>query len=167
MGKATFSASTMTPQEIPGSWKLFTDGGCRVNPGGLGGWGAVLIPPNSDTPRARLSGVDPTTTNNRMEMMALINGLREVPAGESVTIFTDSQYLIWAVQDWPVASRKSKEKAKNKDLLEQISNCLDRLGTSRCVWVKGHSGDRWNEECDKLANREMDLWESRFADGYP
>lgn len=158
---------TIEAQAIPGSWKLFTDGGCRVNPVGLGGWAAILIPPNSDTPHKRLSGVDPATTNNRMEMMALINGLREIPLGESVTVFTDSKYLIWAVEDWPKASRKSREKAKNRDLLEKISDGLDRLGMSWCVWVKGHSGNRWNEECDRQANREMDRWDNLLADGYP
>lgn len=138
-----------------------------MNPGGLGGWAAILIPPYSETPLFRLSGADPKTTNNRMEMVALINALCRLTTGSPVTLFTDSQYLIWAVEDWPNASGKSKRKAKNPDLLEKIASECDRMGSVRCVWVRGHSGDKYNEECDQLVNREMDLWDNRFAQGYP
>lgn len=161
------TGDTGNNRESHSDWRIYTDGGCRVNPGGLGGWAAIVIPPYSETPLFRLSGADPRTTNNRMEMMALINGLCRLATGSAVTLFTDSKYLIWAVEDWPSASGKSQRKAKNQDLLAKISSECDRMGAVRCVWVKGHSGDKYNEECDELVNREMDLWDSRFAGGYP
>lgn len=153
-------------QEASWKWKIYTDGGCRGNPGGVGGWAAIIIPPHPDAPPIRRSGVDPSTTNNRMEMMALINALGIVNGGAEVTLFTDSKYLIWAVEEWPLGTARAQAKAKNPDLLKKIASLASRISIE-CVWVKGHSGNPFNEECDRMANREMDQWENRFADGYP
>lgn len=102
-----------------------------------------------------------------MEMMALINALGIVNAGAEVILFTDSKYLIWAVEEWPLGSAKAQAKAKNLDLLRKIASLKAYARGIECVWVKGHSGNHFNEECDRMANREMDQWENRFADGYP
>jgi len=137
--------------------EMFTDGACRGNPG-PGGWGVVML--DGDAAH-EISGSEALTTNNRMELMAAIEGLRQVNPGTVVSVHTDSQYVKNGIQSW-VSNWKangwrtaSKQPVKNKDLWLQ----LDALSRDREVqwhWVKGHSGHPQNERADALANRAID-----------
>ena len=123
---------------------IYTDGSCLNNPG-PGGWGAVLL--SEDGEPSRLSGHEPDTTNNRMELTAAIKGLEAVPAGAPVALYSDSSYLVNTM------TRNWKRRA-NQDLWAR----LDALANQRHVtwnWVRGHAGDRWNEEADRLASSAM------------
>ncbi len=134
---------------------IYTDGACLGNPG-PGGYGTVLL---CEQKRQELSGGFRLTTNNRMEMMAAIVGLAKLKAKSSVTLYTDSQYLVnaitqgwakkWQKNNW---QRNSKEKAKNPDLWEDILNLCTQHEVN-FQWVKGHAGNRENEYCDRLAVR--------------
>lgn len=132
---------------------LYTDGACLGNPG-VGGYGIVLI--YSDH-RKELSGGFRLTTNNRMEMMAAIVGLKALKQPCAVTLYTDSRYLVdamtqgwakkWQANHW---QRNAKEKAKNPDLW-QILLELAEIHQIDFKWVKGHAGNLENENCDRLA----------------
>ena len=120
---------------------IHTDGACRGNPG-PGGWGAVI---EQNGGQVKLSGSEPQTTNNRMEMTAVIKGLEAVDASAKVLISSDSTYVINTMT-------KGWKRKANHDLWEQ----LDRLAGSRNVswrWVRGHNGDRGNELADALATK--------------
>lgn len=121
---------------------IHTDGACKGNPG-PGGWGAVI---EQNGGQVKLSGSEPQTTNNRMEMTAVIKGLEAVDASANVLISSDSTYVINTMT-------KGWKRKANQDLWDQ----LDRLGESRNVswrWVRGHNGDRGNELADALATKE-------------
>lgn len=137
--------------------EIFTDGACRGNPG-PGGWGALLrFNGNEKT----LHGGEAETTNNRMELMAAIEGLKALKEPCSVVLTTDSQYVRkgitewlanWKARGWKTASKKP---VKNVDLWQ----ALDTLNNQHDVewrWVKGHSGHRENEIADQLANQGID-----------
>ena len=136
---------------------IYTDGACRGNPG-PGGWGALLM----FNGRVReISGAETATTNNRMELLAVINALRALKRSVRARIFTDSQYVRlgitewlagWKARGWRTADRKP---VKNQDLWQQ----LDELAAGHELewhWVKGHSGVPGNERCDQLANSAID-----------
>ena len=137
---------------------IHTDGACRGNPG-PGGWGALLTWKGAE--QKELSGAEPATTNNRMELTGAIMGLAALTRPTVATVLTDSQYVIkgitewlpsWKARGWRTADRKP---VKNQDLWEE----LDRLaGQHRLTWqwVKGHSGDPGNERVDRLANLAID-----------
>tara|TARA_B100001146_G_scaffold211053_1_gene209368 strand:+ start:813 stop:1214 length:402 start_codon:yes stop_codon:yes gene_type:complete len=121
---------------------IHTDGACKGNPG-PGGWGAVI---EQNGGQVKLSGSEPQTTNNRMEMTAVIKGLEAVDASANVLISSDSTYVINTMT-------KGWKRKANQDLWDQ----LDRLVQSRNVswrWVRGHNGDRGNELADALATKE-------------
>ena len=133
---------------------IYTDGACLGNPG-PGGYGAVLLDGGH---RKELSGGFRLTTNNRMEIMAVIKGLEELQEPCSVSLYSDSQYVVnaiskgwakrWKANGW---KRNSKgEKALNPDLWDKM---LDLCGKHEVTfkWVKGHSGNKENERCDSLA----------------
>lgn len=133
--------------------QLYTDGACSGNPG-PGGWGCVLISGN----QARMmSGFEPATTNNRMELMGVISGLEALKRPTSVHIVTDSTYVKnaftegwlegWQRNGWRTSS---KEPVKNQDLWLRMCH-LQRLHSLSWEWVKGHAGHPLNELCDKLA----------------
>ena len=134
---------------------IYTDGGCIDNPG-PGGYGVVLL---FGDRRKELSGGFRRTTNNRMEMMAALTGLRALKFPCDVTLLTDSQYLQkgmtlgwakkWRAKGW---MRNAKEKASNADLWEQL---LDVSAQHKIEfrWVKGHAGNTENERCDELSTR--------------
>ena len=120
---------------------IHTDGACKGNPG-PGGWGTVI---EQNGNQQKLSGSEPQTTNNRMEMTAVIKGLEAVDASAKVLISSDSTYVINTMT-------KGWKRKANHDLWEQ----LDRLAGSRNVswrWVRGHNGDRGNELADALATK--------------
>ena len=140
---------------------VYTDGSCLRNPDGPGGYAAVIVETKSGTAR-ELSGGEPSTTNNRMELRAGIEALRTLPPDAVVDFYTDSQYMKnaftkywlrnWKLRGWVTATG---EPVKNQDLwraLDEEFHCR----TVRFHWVKGHAGNRWNERCDALARGEAE-----------
>jgi ribonuclease HI len=137
--------------------EIFTDGACRGNPG-PGGWGALLR--YGDNERT-LCGGEHETTNNRMELMAVIQGLSALQRACEVTVTSDSIYVLKGIQEWMPNWKKrgwktaSKKPVKNVDLWQQLDKLVD-LHTIDWQWVKGHSGHTENEIADQLANRGID-----------
>ena len=132
---------------------VFTDGACQGNPG-PGGWGAIL---RYNGVEKELSGGDPETTNNRMELMAVISALEALKEPCEVTLCSDSQYVCNAIsKGWARSWKKNgwrrgnKEPALNPDLWELLLQQLDRHHVT-VNWVKGHAGHPENERCDRLA----------------
>jgi ribonuclease HI len=132
---------------------MHTDGSCLGNPG-PGGYGIVL---NYGKERKELSGGFSLTTNNRMELTAAITGLRALKTKCAVTLYTDSQYLVnainngwakkWQAKGW---MRTKSEKALNADLWEELLALCERQDV-HFIWIRGHSGHPENERCDRLA----------------
>jgi ribonuclease HI len=142
----------LTRQPGADAVQLFTDGACSGNPG-PGGWGAIL---RSGTHEIELSGGEPATTNNRMELTAVIAGLRKLKRGVSVAIHTDSRYVMdgaakwlagWKAKGWKTADKKP---VKNEDLWRALDAEMARHEI-RWHWVRGHSGHPENERADLLA----------------
>ncbi len=135
---------------------MFTDGACSGNPG-PGGFGTIL---RCNGVEKELSGGEPETTNNRMELMAVITGLKALKRSCDVTIYTDSQYVAnginngwaesWKRNGWRKADKKP---ALNPELWDELLTELDKH-KYEIVWVKGHAGHPENERCDKLAVAE-------------
>ena len=137
--------------------KIYTDGACRGNPG-PGGWGALILKDNEEI---KLNGGQNDTTNNQMELTAVIKALDFFSESTEIEIFTDSKYVMdgiteyikkWKVNGWKTASKKP---VKNSDLWKQ----LDELSVQHSIrwnWVKGHSGHRENDIADELANLGID-----------
>ena len=137
--------------------EIFTDGACRGNPG-PGGWGALLR--YGDNERS-LCGGEHETTNNRMELMAVIKGLSALQRSCEVTVTSDSTYVLKGIQEWMPNWKKkgwktaSKKPVKNVDLWQQLDELVE-LHTIDWQWVKGHSGHAEDEIADQLANRGID-----------
>ena len=141
----------MTEQECV---EIYTDGACKGNPG-VGGWGALL---RMGAHQRELFGGEASTTNNRMELMAVIRALEALKRKVKVRVYTDSKYVqqgisTW-IHDWKRRGWRTSSKApvKNEDLWRE----LDRLAAEHEIewqWVKGHSGHDGNEAADRLANR--------------
>jgi ribonuclease HI len=137
--------------------ELFTDGACSGNPG-PGGWAAILR--MGDRER-ELSGGEPATTNNRMELMGVISGLEALKRPCTVTINTDSKYVLdgaskwihgWKKNGWRTADKKP---VKNVELWQRL-DAAQKPHKLRWVWVKGHSGHVENERADELARLEVE-----------
>ena len=136
---------------------IYTDGACSGNPG-PGGWGAILV---YGPHEKEISGGSERTTNNRMELTAVIEALRLLKEPCSVTLTTDSKYVADSIEKGWVRSWKSKgwrkgdgSPALNPDLWEDALKLLDNH-TVEVVWVKGHAGHPYNERCDKLATSSI------------
>jgi len=133
---------------------MYTDGACSGNPG-PGGWGAVLM---SGKHRKELFGGERETTNNRMEMMAVIRGAEAIKRGNSIDIYTDSKYVMQGMTEWVEGWKKrgwktaSKQPVKNVDLWQRLEQALERHQVN-WHWVKGHSGVAENERADELARQ--------------
>jgi len=131
---------------------IFTDGACSGNPG-PGGWAAIL---RSGHHEKELSGGEKATTNNRMELMAVIQGLKALKNGGAVTIHTDSRYVMDGASKWILGWKKKgwktadKKPVKNEDLWRMLDDEMARHQI-RWVWVAGHSGHPENERADQLA----------------
>lgn len=137
--------------------EIYTDGACRGNPG-PGGWGATL---EMGEHFRELSGAEAMTTNNRMELMAVISALEALKRPVPIKLYTDSEYVrrgitewlkSWKARGWKTADRKP---VKNQDLWER----LDAIASRHDIewhWVKGHSGVPGNERVDRLANAAID-----------
>jgi ribonuclease HI len=137
---------------------IYTDGACRGNPG-RGGWGAILVYGSKEK---ELSGGDPMTTNNRMELMAAIAAMEALREPCDITLTSDSKYLTDAInQGWLESWKKrnwvksDKAPVLNVDLWQRIDALLQRH-TVRFVWVHGHQGHAYNERCDVLATTFAD-----------
>lgn len=135
---------------------IYTDGACSGNPG-KGGWGAVLVYGNNEK---ELSGGNPNTTNNRMELTAVIEALKALKEPCSVKLTTDSKYVCDAVnQRWVYGWKKNgwkksdKKPALNVDLWQELLPLLE-IHNVEFIWVKGHNGHKYNERCDTLAVNE-------------
>jgi len=133
---------------------LYTDGACAGNPG-PGGWAFILRHRPSDSERES-SGGEKLTTNNRMELMAVIEGLTALKKPTSVDLFSDSQYVLNGLETWMAGWKKNgwktkaKEPVKNKDLWERL-DALKSTHEVRFHWVRGHNEHPENERCDELA----------------
>ena len=133
--------------------EIFTDGACSGNPG-PGGWGTIL---RYNGVEKELSGGEANTTNNRMELSAVINGLKALKKPCEVTLYSDSQYVCnalklgwakkWRSQGW---MRNKKDPALNPELWSELLDLCDKHQLE-IVWVKGHAGHPENERCDRLA----------------
>lgn len=137
---------------------IYTDGSCLRNPDGPGGWAAVACEVATGEV-TELSGGNPSTTNNRMELLAAIKALEFAPAGTKVALYTDSQYLKNGITKWVAAwKRRGWKKADGQPVLNQSYWIeLDKLYAVHDVtfhWVKGHVGVALNERCDQLAKAE-------------
>jgi len=135
---------------------IYTDGACLGNPG-PGGWGAIIISKNDS--KKIIKGGTKNTTNNRMELMAVIEALDEIKENCKIKIFTDSKYVINGIESWIENWKKNnwvtsnKKKVKNVDLWTKLDNV--RVGKIiSWEWVKGHSGIELNEEVDILAKKQ-------------
>lgn len=133
--------------------EVFTDGACKGNPG-PGGWGAIL---RMGKHEKELSGSDPATTNNRMEMTAAIKGLNALIEPCDVVLHTDSRYVIDGITKWVHGWKKkgwinaSKQPVRNSDLWHDLIEAAQPHNVD-WVWVKGHDGHPENERADKLAS---------------
>lgn len=136
---------------------VYTDGACRGNPG-PGGWGVLL---RYGTHEKTLSGYEPHTTNNRMELTAVIEGLKALTRSLDIVVVTDSQYVRQGMLEWLPRWKERgwrnsrKEPVKNQDLWQ----ALDAQASTHNItweWVKGHSGHPENEQADALANAAID-----------
>jgi len=149
------SADCLSDDEsLDGALVIYTDGACSGNPG-PGGWGVVMF---HGSKQKELKGGDPDTTNNRMEMQAVIEALKAIKKGWSgkTVLFSDSTYVLKGLQEWMPGWKKrgwktaAKKPVKNVDLWQE----LDELASAREIdwrWVKGHAGDFGNERADALA----------------
>ena len=136
---------------------IYTDGACRGNPG-PGGWGAVL---GFQAQRKTLKGYDPETTNNRMELTAVIEALRALNRPCEIEVNTDSKYVMQGINEWMLNWKRNgwktaaKKPVKNVDLWQQLDDEVERHDVD-WRWVKGHSGVEGNELADQLANLAID-----------
>ena len=137
---------------------IYTDGSCLTNPGN-GGWAAII---NDEKEIRKISGSEKNTTNNRMELLAPINALKDMKPGVEIKIYTDSQYVkngitewinTWLANNWKTSK---KEDVKNKDLWIELYN-LNKSLNVQWNWVKAHDGNPMNEEVDLLAKKAANL----------
>ncbi len=143
---------------------IWTDGACKGNPG-WGGWGALL---KQGAHEKTLCGGEPNTTNNRMELMAVIQALAALKRRCTVVVHTDSQYVQKGMTEW-IANWKrrgwrtaDKKPVKNADLWQMLDELVGKHDLS-WQWVKGHAGDPGNERADALANQGVEVAQSRKA----
>ena len=134
---------------------VFTDGGASPNPG-PGGWGAVYVV--DDEIVAEAYGHEEHTTNNRMELTALLAALDLVPEGTAATVYSDSNLAVRTINEWAEGWERRGWKRKtgpveNLDLVKKVYTGFKRRPELRLQWIKAHAGSRWNEYADALANR--------------
>jgi|TARA_B110000196_G_C21080460_1_gene632205 ribonuclease HI len=137
---------------------IYSDGACKGNPG-PGGWGALIIEGDN---KNEIFGGEANTTNNRMEILAVIMALKAINTISEITVFTDSTYVQkgisewidkWKINGWKTSNKKE---VKNKDLWVQLDSLTAQLKIN-WVWVKGHSGHSENDRADYLANQGVGM----------
>jgi ribonuclease HI len=152
MNLSLFDAEPTATPKPASPTLIWCDGACSGNPG-AGGWGSII---EENGARRELSGGRTHTTNNQMELQALIEALRAVPEGQTVHIVTDSEYVTkgitqwmrgWMRNGWKTAS---KQPVKNKEQWQEIHQLL-QARPYKIEWVRGHNGHAENERCDELA----------------
>lgn len=134
---------------------VFTDGSATPNPG-PGGWAAVLVAGGAVV--AERSGADPDTTNNRMELTALLEGIELVPEGTAAVLYSDSQLAVRTVNEWAPGWeargwRRARGPVENLDLVRPLVERLRERPELEVRWIRAHVGHRWNEYADRLASR--------------
>ena len=150
----------LTPQEVLARYSagpdtgVFTDGSCEGNPG-PGGWGFVWV--EAGEVRLERWGTDPGTTNNRMELTALIEAFRALPEDAEVTVYSDSQLCVNTINQWAAGweRRGWKRKTgpiKNLDLVQRLYALAQKKNGITLKWIKAHDGSKWNEYADALAS---------------
>jgi len=132
---------------------VFTDGSATPNPG-IGGWAAVYV--IDDQVVAEMNGGHPATTNNRMELTALMRGVELVPAGVPTTLYSDSQLAVRTVTEWAPAWeargwRRARGPVENLDLVQPLFELVRSRPELTLTWIRAHVGHRWNEYADRLA----------------
>jgi len=133
---------------------IYSDGACKGNPG-AGGWGALLV---TDGHRKEICGGEANTTNNRMEMTAVIRALESLKRPSTVEVHTDSQYVQKGISEWMAGWKRRNwrtadgKPVKNQDLWLQL-DALSQLHRIEWKWVRGHAGHPENERADELANQ--------------
>lgn len=136
--------------------KIYTDGACSGNPG-KGGWGAILLYQDKEK---TINGFDPETTNNRMELIAVIEALKIIKKNIKIEIYTDSNYVKDGITKWIFSWKKNgwknskKQVVKNADLWQELDLLVQKYNVE-FFWVKGHNGDKYNEIADELARRAI------------
>ena len=136
---------------------IYTDGACSGNPG-KGGWAAVII---EDENEKTISGSEMLTTNNRMELLAVIKALEIIKQKADVVIYTDSTYVQKGITEWIHSWKRNQWKNSSKKIIKNIDlwQRLDELASGHVIewlWVKGHAGHDGNEKADQLANQGVD-----------
>jgi ribonuclease HI len=133
--------------------EIYTDGGCDPNPG-PGGWAALII---TEGKRLEISGAEPKSTNNRMELTAAIMGLKAIKKPSRITVYTDSQYVQKGIEEWMPKWlarhwRGTNGPVANRDLWEELLKAKEMHQVSWC-WLRGHAGDVNNERVDYLTRK--------------
>ncbi len=142
---------------MSGTVDIFTDGACSGNPG-PGGWGAIL---RANGTEKEIFGGEPATTNNRMEMMAVIEALRALKRPVAARVHTDSQYVMKGITEWIHGWKRrgwktaGKEAVKNEDLWRTLDELAGQHQVE-WIWVRGHAGHPENERADALARRGVE-----------
>ncbi|MBM7799443.1 ribonuclease HI [Microlunatus panaciterrae] len=153
----TATATSPTDDSTLTTVEMWTDGACKGNPG-VGGWGVVM---RSGGHERELFGGEEVTTNNRMELTAVIEGLRALTRPCQVTLHVDSVYVMKGMSEWLPGWKRNgwltgaKKPVKNVDLWQALDAEVNRHQVS-WKWVRGHSGDPGNEHADALANRGVE-----------
>ncbi len=132
---------------------VFTDGSCSGNPG-PGGWGAVRV--EGGRVLAQEHGADPDTTNNRMELTAMIAGLAMLEASEAVDVYSDSRLVVQTLTQWAAGWerrgwKRTTGEVKNLDLVQEAYALAKSRPRARIQWIRAHDGSRWNEYADSLS----------------
>lgn len=136
-------------------WIVYTDGSCLVNPG-PGGWAAIVKSPQG---KKVFHGSEGMTTNNRMELTAALEAIRQIPEGSCIQLFTDSQYLKLGITEWLPGWKKRNWHRKggalaNIDLWQALDSEVQKHEI-QWMWVKGHNGHKENERVDRLSRQAM------------
>jgi ribonuclease HI len=160
---APYHSEILTPAEVLARYSrgpssgVFTDGSCDGNPG-PGGWGFVWVEDGEIVEEQR--GIDPATTNNRMELAALIAAYRTLPADCRITVYSDSQLCVKTVNEWAAGWERRGWRRKsgpiaNLELVQELYALANAHPDVELVWIKAHDGSRWNEYADALASAYM------------
>jgi ribonuclease HI len=150
----------LTPEEVLERYRagpktgVFTDGSCDGNPG-PGGWAFVWV--DDDRILARKSGLDSATTNNRMELTALIEAYRALPMDQEITLYSDSQLCVKTINEWAAGWEKRGWRRKagpvaNLELVKELYALAKSHPRARLRWIRAHDGSRWNEYVDAVAS---------------